>query len=83
MSGQVAGKKPLLQVTHEIPTCVEARGTGQWFVDFGQAMFGTVELTIRTDSSGSCEVCLGEKLATDGTVDRTPPGAQWTLNTED
>ena len=63
-----------LQVTTEAPTCFAVRGAGRWFIDFGQAMFGTVQLTIRADDTGSCDVCLGEKLLADGTIDRAPPG---------
>ncbi|MBT3275543.1 MAG: alpha-L-rhamnosidase [Spirochaetales bacterium] len=46
------------------------------FIDFGSAAFGTLTVPIEADSrSDSLVVHLGEKLNTDGRIDRDPPGS--------
>jgi alpha-L-rhamnosidase len=55
------------------PERFERIGDGHWFVDFGEAAFGTVQIT----SSGKqrkVTVHMGEALAGDGRIDREPGG---------
>lgn len=68
-------KRRALTQTEVIP--VEARivDDGSLFVDFGKAAFGTLLVPLPEDPNcDSVVVHLGEKLTTDGRIDRTPPG---------
>lgn len=57
------------------PTDIVSKGADHWFVDFGKAAYGTVEMVLSGEVSGAeVEVHLGEKLSDVNTVDRTPPG---------
>ena len=71
---EVKAASQSLLVTPEAPAALASRGGGRWFADFGRAMFGTLRLTVRAAAAGTAEVCLGEKLAPDGAIDRAPPG---------
>ncbi len=56
------------------PERVKRIGKGHWFVDFGEATFGTVELT-SPDSRGKKVILhMGEALTDDGRVQRNPSG---------
>ncbi len=69
----LAHPRPL--VVSEIPAAkIERRDDQRWFVDFGRAFFGTVQLGLQADRAAHVEVCLGEKLTDSGAIDRTPPG---------
>ncbi len=58
------------------PVKIVRNGKGHYFVDFGKAAFGTVELVLSSDSAGQkVEVHLGEKLSKENTIDRRPPGS--------
>ncbi|MBN1553246.1 MAG: alpha-L-rhamnosidase [Phycisphaerae bacterium] len=46
----------------------------EFFFDFGNAMFGTVVLTLRAETDAAAAVGLGEKLAGENRIDREPPG---------
>jgi len=46
-----------------------------WFIDYGRAAFGTLQLTLTSPTAGHrVRIHLGERLAGDLTVDRDPPG---------
>ena len=64
-----------LVITEVSAVNIEHREAQRWFVDFGRAFFGTVRVTIRSAHAQTLEVCLGEKLAESGAIDRTPPGS--------
>lgn len=56
------------------PTKICRIGAKSFFYDFGKAAFGTVELAFPETSCGEVIVHLGEKLAGENQIDRTPPG---------
>jgi alpha-L-rhamnosidase len=61
--------------TREAPVAVEKRGEGRWFIDFGKAAFGTVEVALPGVKPGTRLVLhLGEALSGPATVDRKPGG---------
>ncbi|MCD6395761.1 MAG: family 78 glycoside hydrolase catalytic domain [Planctomycetes bacterium] len=69
-----ADRYPLVKRKVE-PTDIVNKGAGHWFVDFGKAAYGTVELVLSSEVSGAeVEVHLGEKLSGEYTVDLSPPG---------
>lgn len=79
-------EKVSLDVTPVAPVRVEPRG-GVWFVDFGKAAYGNLQITFAADvPGGEMTVRLGEKLSADGSIDRKPPGSvlykEVTLRTE-
>ena len=48
---------------------------GNYFIDFGKAAFGTVELTVTSSSKKhTMEIHLGEALKNENSVDRNPEG---------
>lgn len=58
------------------PTRVVQRAEGHYFLDFGKAAFGTVELTLTSPEAGrKIEVHLGEVPAGDA-IDRNPGGSR-------
>ncbi len=69
------GGKPLVQTPVEAVKIVD-KGGGKFFVDFGQASFGGLEIVVAKPQAGEkIVVRLGEKLAGDGQIDRKPPGS--------
>lgn len=48
--------------------------TGHYFIDFGKAYFGTVELIAKVSQQDSLLIHLGEKLITESRIDRNPGG---------
>ncbi len=78
---QTFAAKPLVQTPIE-PVKVVDKGGGKFFVDFGQASFGGLELTIAKPQAGEkLVVRLGEKLAGEQQIDRKPPGSVRFLET--
>jgi len=77
MSGKIhsiAQPRPLV-ITEVAPVRRESLKTGHWFLDFGRAAFGTVELEIESTLNDQLvHVHFGERLAGANTVDRQPPG---------
>lgn len=64
-----------LQTINLAPTLIRREADGSWFIDFGRAAFGWLEVHIRTPHAGDIvKVRLGEKLQ-DIRIDRTPPGS--------
>lgn len=55
------------------PTRMQETGKGNYFIDFGKAAFGTLELNYKTDKSETLTIRLGEKLD-GGSIDRKPGG---------
>ena len=69
-----AERSPVVAV-REAPLLAENRGGGRWFVDFGKASFGTVEIALPDVKDGTRLVLhLGEALAGPATVNRKPGG---------
>jgi alpha-L-rhamnosidase len=65
-------RKPLVQEVVN-PVRVVAQGDGKWFVDFGQAAFGRLELTIEHPEAGrKVTVRLGEMLSAPDRINRKP-----------
>jgi alpha-L-rhamnosidase len=56
------------------PERVKRIGKGHWFIDFGEAAFGTVELTSPDSRGKKVTLHLGEALADDGRLQRHPGG---------
>ncbi len=50
-------------------------GEGHYFVDFGKAYFGTIELLSSISQTNNLVVHLGEKLAGKNNIDRNPGGS--------
>jgi len=64
-----------LQTTSLSPRFTRREVDGSWFIDFGRAAFGWLEVHIRTPHAGDIvKVRMGEKLQ-GGRIDRTPPGS--------
>ena len=58
------------------PARVVARGEGKWFIDFGRACFGGLELVLDKPEAGrKVTARLGEKLAAPEEIDRQPGGS--------
>jgi len=59
------------------PAKLVRKGEGHYFVDFGKAAFGTVELTLTSPAAGrGVQVHLGEVPAGDNSIDRNPGGSR-------
>ncbi|MEN6578592.1 MAG: alpha-L-rhamnosidase C-terminal domain-containing protein [Phycisphaerales bacterium] len=66
-----------LATTRIQPIRVVKKAQGSYFVDFGKAAFGTVELTLTcSDADRKVEVHLGEVPTGDNTIDRNPGGSR-------
>lgn len=63
-----------IELTPVPPVTVENRGA-EYFVDFGRARYGTLELTGSVDRERNVTVRIGEKLVGSGHIDRKPPGS--------
>jgi hypothetical protein len=67
-------RSPVLPTT-DAPVRAEKREDGRWFVDFGKAAFGNVELTAPAGAAGTRVVVhLGEALAGPDRIDPKPGG---------
>ncbi|MGE5295780.1 MAG: alpha-L-rhamnosidase, partial [Solirubrobacterales bacterium] len=65
-----------LTTTRVKPARVVKKAEGHYFIDFGKAAFGTVELTLTSPNTGcKVEVHLGEVAAGDA-IDRNPGGSR-------
>ncbi|TVR55157.1 MAG: alpha-L-rhamnosidase [Spirochaetaceae bacterium] len=65
-----------LAVTTEMPVRFVRLSGDRVFVDFGRAVFGTVELTIEADRESTVEIHLGEVAAGASQIDRAPGGSR-------
>ncbi|MBN1560168.1 family 78 glycoside hydrolase catalytic domain [candidate division KSB1 bacterium] len=73
-SEHVTDRYPLIKRRVSAKRFLEKR-PGHYFIDFGKAAFGTIEITCAQPCDGdSFIVHLGEKLRDSTTVDRHPPG---------
>ena len=67
---------PLTTTTIQ-PARIAEKAQGHYFVDFGKAAFGTVELTLTSPEAGrKIEVHLGEVPAGSDAIDRNPGGSR-------
>ncbi len=65
---------PLVQ-TEVAPVRLVKKGPGHWFVDFGRAAYGTIQLTASAESDGRrVTLHLGEHPGPNDMVDRKPGG---------
>ena len=62
-----------LEFTEIAPERIVKRGDGSYFVDFGRAWFGTLQLS--GPAAARVVVHFGEKLASKNSIDRKPPGS--------
>jgi len=59
------------------PARLLRKADGHYFIDFGKAAFGTVELTLTSPAAGGqVQVHLGEVPAGDDAIDRAPGGSR-------
>jgi hypothetical protein len=66
-----------LATTRVKPARIVRKSDTHYFVDFGKAAFGTVELTLTGDASGAeVQVHLGEVPSGDSAIDRDPGGSR-------
>ena len=66
-----------LATTQVAPAKLVRKAEGHYFVDFGKAAFGTVELTLTSPAAGrEVQVHLGEVPAGDDSIDRNPGGSR-------
>ncbi|HTL28404.1 MAG TPA: family 78 glycoside hydrolase catalytic domain [Tepidisphaeraceae bacterium] len=71
----MASEPVKLEVTNVAPVRFEQHGE-TYFADFGQDAYGNLQITLPKDTpTATLTVRLGEKLSTDGTIDRKPPGS--------
>ena len=56
------------------PVTVKQKGEKHYFIDFGKAAFGTIEITLNSKINDTVEIHLGEKLASADSIDRNPFG---------
>jgi hypothetical protein len=66
-------RSPVVATADE-PERFEKLGEGHWFVDFGEAAFGTIEVTSADSRGSKVTVHMGEMLAPDGRIEREPGG---------
>ncbi|TVQ20924.1 MAG: hypothetical protein EA383_17925, partial [Spirochaetaceae bacterium] len=66
----------LPEVTRVSPAAFVSSAPGVFFVDFGRAAFGTVELSVDTTEDTEIVVHLGEVRAGSYAIDRTPGGSR-------
>jgi len=74
IDGHVTDVYPLEQ-SPVWPAEVSRVADNHWFVDFGRAAFGTLELTLDSSARLPLEIHLGERLAGVRSIDRQPPGS--------
>jgi len=66
-----------LTTTQIAPARLICKGDGHYFVDFGKAAFGTVELTLTSPTDGhEVEIHLGEIPKDGDAIDREPGGSR-------
>ena len=56
------------------PVIVKQKNEKHYFIDFGKAAFGTIEITLNSKIKDTVEIHLGEKLASADSIDRNPFG---------
>lgn len=71
---QTVAVSPTLQITRVEPAFFERR-PDVYFVDFGKSAWGNLELTLNETPSAPLTIRLGEKLDSEGRIDREPPGS--------
>jgi len=64
-----------MEIEHLPPVTIERIGDCHWFVDFGKAVFGTVEIAPSSTLPGKHRIHLGEKLESPLRIDRHPAGS--------
>ncbi len=66
---------PVFQSSYIEPGRIVKLAKERYFFDFGADAFGTLSLFLRSPQPDSLTVYLGEKLNSDGTIDRNPGGS--------
>lgn len=66
-------RSPVVAAT-DAPERSDKIGEGHWFLDFGEAAFGTIEITSPDNRGSKVTVHMGEMLAADGKLERKPGG---------
>jgi len=59
---------------HISPVVFEKTGINKYFIDFGKAAFGTLEMEVNASHTDTIVVHLGEKLSGKCTIDKNPGG---------
>lgn len=67
------GHKDIIE-TKRVPQEVVEKKKGHYFIDFGKAAFGTIELDLKAEKKRTVEVHFGETLAHEHSIHRDPPG---------
>jgi alpha-L-rhamnosidase len=71
---QAQERSPVV-ASKDAPVKAERQADGRWFIDFGKAAFGNVEITSPDAKAGTkVNVHLGEALAGPGALNRKPAG---------
>ncbi len=64
---------PLVQ-RRVAPIKIVEKKSGHYFIDFGKAAFGTIELAVPVEKKANVIIHLGEKIKDSTTIDRNPGG---------
>ncbi|MEX0331999.1 MAG: family 78 glycoside hydrolase catalytic domain [Puniceicoccaceae bacterium] len=79
-TGTLAHERPVdahRMVYTPVPaTEIQSIGESAWFIDFGKAAFGTIELDVEVEQQRTIEIHLGEVLLAPGRIDREPGGSR-------
>lgn len=79
--GIVRANQHPLEVNAVAPRQIISKGAGSYFIDFGKAAFGVLELDINSSDERSIEISLGEKRSGDA-VDAAPGGSVVYIKTQ-
>ena len=69
----ITNRYPLHQQKNK-PVTIKQKSEKHYFIDFGKAAFGTIEITLNSKINDTVEIHLGEKLASVNSIDRNPFG---------
>lgn len=63
-----------LSVNYNLPFVTEKKGEGHYFIDFGKAVFGTLEIHSNVLIKDTIYICVGEKINRQGYIEKNPRG---------